>query len=88
MALDILECCTAKHHPHVDEDVIPNLGCFTNNDTHPMIDDHPAADYRTGMDFNTREERPIWETNRAQNFRLCVQSQWALLWNQSAWSPG
>ncbi len=56
VALDILERCAAQHHPHIDEDIVADLGSLADNDPHAMVDDYPPADHGTGMDLNSREE--------------------------------
>src|SRR5579885_1608117 len=51
MALLFFEARAAQGYALVDEDIISDLGRFTHHDSHPVIDEQPAADLCARMNL-------------------------------------
>ena len=56
MTLDIFKCGSSQNNTHIDQYVIAYFRGLTNNDTHAMIDDDPATNSCSGMDFDASEK--------------------------------
>jgi hypothetical protein len=56
MAFLLLKASSAQNNSLVDEHIIANFRCLTDNHTHPMIDEEPSSNLGPRMNLDTREE--------------------------------
>src|SRR5580700_2363620 len=52
MALAVFIACASERHALVKQDIVADFGGLTDDHTHTVIDEKPAADLRAGMNFN------------------------------------
>jgi hypothetical protein len=46
---------TAKRHALIEQNVIADLGCFADHDSHAMVDEKSLADLRSRMNLNASQ---------------------------------
>jgi hypothetical protein len=56
MALLLPRGRSAKNHPLVHEDIIPNLSCLSDDHSSTVVNKELPADFGSGVDFNTGQE--------------------------------
>jgi hypothetical protein len=67
VAFPVLLAGSPQGHPLVQEASVTDLGCFADDHSHAVVDEHPMADPGPGVDFHTGEQTPqLGEQSRQQ----------------------
>src|SRR5207344_526485 len=56
MALLLPQARATERHPVKERHILADLGGFTDDDTHPMVDEESGSEPRGGMDLDAGEE--------------------------------
>src|SRR4051794_16705780 len=81
MALACLFSCATQRHALIQEHVVTNFRCFSNDDAHPVIYKKTSSYFGAGMNFNacecprklTHDARERVPTRRIQGMRETMQ---------------
>ena len=55
VAFAVFLSCAPKGHSLVEKASVADLGCFTNHDSHAVVNEHAVADAGAGVDLDTGE---------------------------------